>query len=41
MNHNTEWRRFREVAMQQIYLTITVSSLTLLVGVYLLAVVLL
>ena len=38
---NTEWRRFREVAMQQIYLTITVSSLTLLVGVYLLAVVLL
>lgn len=32
---------FREVAMRQIYLTITVSSLTLLIGVYVLGVVLL
>lgn len=34
-------RRFREVAMHQIYLTITIGSLTLLVGVYVLGVVLL
>ena len=30
---------FREVAMRQIYLTITVSSLTLLIGLYVLGVV--
>jgi hypothetical protein len=30
--------RFREAAMDQIYLTIAVSSLTLLVGVYVLGV---
>lgn len=37
----SQWRRFREVAMHQIYLTIAVSSLTLLVGMYVLGVVLL
>jgi hypothetical protein len=36
-NHSNE-AVFREVAMHQIYLTIAVSSLTLLVGAYVLAV---
>jgi hypothetical protein len=33
-----EWGRFREVDMDQIYLTIAVSSLTVLVGAYVLGV---
>jgi len=33
-----EWGCFREVAMDQIYLTFTVSSLTLLVSAYVLGV---
>ena len=38
--NNSNCGRFREVAMHQIYLSIVVSSLTLLVGAYVLAVVL-
>jgi hypothetical protein len=36
--NNSNCGRFREVAMHQIYLTIAISSLTLLVGTYVLGV---